>query len=311
VDPVDRTGHSDLTGTGTDMGDRLSGDGVPGRRHAHPDGPVPGPPRVTADGGLEALLAAAIRAGEVDPAGERRAVAAFSAARDAGALTARPRGRDDWRPRQARRSRRSLKVTLSVAVAGLTLGGVAYAGMGAGASGTHAGAHEGGATPAAGAGDDGAPGVPAGDVASSGSTRPDRPGTARDTEAHCRAYERVEDHGKALDATAWQRLVDAAGGPAKVEAYCADRLARAAQGQGTRTPGAARDTSPGAGPNSSANANANGGSSGNNGGNASGGAGGSGTSTGSAAGSGGTNGSSGGNGNGNGGQKATRTPAGQ
>jgi hypothetical protein len=284
------------------MGDRLSGDGVPGRRHAHPDGPVPGPRRVAADGGLEALLATAIRAGEVDPAGERRAVAAFSAARDAGALTARPRGRDDWRPGEGRRSRRSLKVTLSVAVAGLTLGGVAYAGMGAGGSGAHAGAHEGGATSSAGAGDGGTSGVSADGVAPSGSASPDHPDTipdtapdtAQDTEAQCRAYEQVEGRGKALDATAWRRLVDVAGGTANVEAYCADQLARAAQEKAARNPGAGQDRTA-ADPNSTANGNPNAtpSANGNGNGDASG--------SGGAAGSGGANGSSG--------QKVTKAPA--
>jgi hypothetical protein len=55
-----------------------------------------------------------------------------------------------------------------------------------------------------------------------------RPGTAKDTEAHCRAYEQIKDRGKALEATAWQRLIAAAGGKDKVAAYCTDQLARAA-----------------------------------------------------------------------------------
>ncbi|WP_328727333.1 hypothetical protein [Streptomyces sp. NBC_00259] len=47
------------------------------------------------------------------------------------------------------------------------------------------------------------------------------PGTAKDVEAHCRAYERAKNRGHALDATAWQRLVQAAGGEQHVGAYCA------------------------------------------------------------------------------------------
>jgi hypothetical protein len=47
--------------------------------------------------------------------------------------------------------------------------------------------------------------------------------TAADTEAQCRAYEDVEGRGKAMDATAWQRLVTAAGGERNVAAYCAAR----------------------------------------------------------------------------------------
>ncbi|MFF7970778.1 hypothetical protein [Streptomyces sp. NPDC007905] len=49
----------------------------------------------------------------------------------------------------------------------------------------------------------------------------------RDAEAHCRAYEQVKDHGKAPDATAWQRLVAVAGGKDKVAAYCSEQQARA------------------------------------------------------------------------------------
>ncbi|MFE0172658.1 hypothetical protein ACFWZ2_10105 [Streptomyces sp. NPDC059002] len=50
---------------------------------------------------LDALLASAVRAGAdtgVDAEAQRRAVAAFRAARDEGAHRARTRRRDDWRP---------------------------------------------------------------------------------------------------------------------------------------------------------------------------------------------------------------------
>jgi hypothetical protein len=50
---------------------------------------------------------------------------------------------------------------------------------------------------------------------------PPIPATAKDTEAHCRAYERTKGRGHALDATAWQRLVHAAGGERQVPGYCA------------------------------------------------------------------------------------------
>jgi hypothetical protein len=52
--------------------------------------------------GLPALLGAALRDGEVDGEAERRAVAAFRAARDAGVQAAPTRRRDDWRPRGSR-----------------------------------------------------------------------------------------------------------------------------------------------------------------------------------------------------------------
>ncbi|MCZ0987347.1 hypothetical protein O1M54_19755 [Streptomyces diastatochromogenes] len=59
------------------------------------------------------------------------------------------------------------------------------------------------------------------------STRPGHPATAKDTLAHCRAYEQIKDRGKALEATAWQRLVTAAGGEENVAAYCSEQIALA------------------------------------------------------------------------------------
>ena len=49
--------------------------------------------------GLPGLLGAALREGDVDGEAERRAVAAFRAARDAGGQVAPTRSQDDWRPR--------------------------------------------------------------------------------------------------------------------------------------------------------------------------------------------------------------------
>ncbi|MDN3295921.1 hypothetical protein QWM81_18055 [Streptomyces ficellus] len=75
-----------------------------------------------------ALLAAAVRGGEVDPVGEERAVAAFRAARDEGALAVRgTRRRDDWRPARERRRRRSLRAAAMGLAATVLLGGVAVA----------------------------------------------------------------------------------------------------------------------------------------------------------------------------------------
>ncbi|MGW1668792.1 hypothetical protein [Streptomyces sp. NPDC002324] len=77
------------------------------------------------------LLAAAVRGGgEADSVGEARAVAAFLAARETGARTARTRRRDDWRPNARRRVQLSIRTTLAVLLAGLTLGGVAFAAVG-------------------------------------------------------------------------------------------------------------------------------------------------------------------------------------
>ncbi|MFE6828246.1 hypothetical protein [Streptomyces sp. NPDC057690] len=153
--------------------------------------------------------------------GERRAVAAFRAARDAGAHKARTRRRDDWRPRARRHTARSLRATLSVFVAGLTLGGVAFAAVGSSTDGVAGGAGrpEPAATTTATASG------PAGTVSVSprppaAATDRDRPVSAGDTDAHCRAYEKVLGRGKATDSTAWQRLVTAAGGAQNVAAYC-------------------------------------------------------------------------------------------
>jgi hypothetical protein len=84
-----------------------------------------------------------------------------------------------------------------------------------------------------------APDRPGGAPSSSspGSRPTDRPAPAQDTEAHCRAYEQVQGHGKALDAKVWQQLVAAAGGKAKVTDYCSEQLTRA-----TATPGRSAGT---------------------------------------------------------------------
>ncbi|MGW7254157.1 hypothetical protein [Streptomyces sp. NPDC054834] len=206
------------------MGERHDGGGPSPRRH------------------VEELLGAALRPHGVDAEAERRAAEAFRGARDAGALRARTRRRDDWRPRERRHVLRSARATVLMLLAGLTLGGVAVAAIGAaGSSGEAPGGRP---RPGASAG---APDRTAGRTQSpapasppSGPASPERPATAKDTLAHCRAYEQVADHGKALEATAWQRLVAAAGGKANVASYCAGRIA-AATGDG-KTPGAKRAT---------------------------------------------------------------------
>ncbi|MEV7072805.1 hypothetical protein [Streptomyces sp. NPDC093990] len=218
---ADRDGHG--------MGDERSGD-APGRRHARPaetvrgrrqphdhESPYAGSP-------LEALLAAALRGEKSEDEAERRAVAAFRVARDAGALRARTRRRDDWRPRSRRRAR-SLRATVGALLGSLTLGGVAYAAIGSAGSGADQGAAE---------GKDVRPSVSAGTSAGSHSgVRPsasapaERPPAAKDTLTHCRAYEKLHGRGEALDATAFRRLVTAAGGEADVSAYCAALTAAA------------------------------------------------------------------------------------
>ncbi|MFE9023013.1 hypothetical protein ACFYNL_31205 [Streptomyces sp. NPDC007808] len=213
------------------MGEQQSGGGSTGRRRVHPDGRVFGPGAALAldEAELEALLAAAVLRGHrPDAEGEQRAVAAFRAARAAGASSqARTRRRDDWRPREQRRLARSVKTLLSLFAVSLTLGGVAVAAIGsADAPDTSAG-DRGRAASSSGAPDRPAAGHSAG---ASDAGKPGHPSTAQDTEAKCRAYSEVEERGNALDAAAWERLVSAAGGADKVKAYCAEQLAAAKTG---------------------------------------------------------------------------------
>ncbi|MEU5183841.1 hypothetical protein AB0G49_27695 [Streptomyces longwoodensis] len=231
--------------------DRGAADGR--RRCVHPGATASGTPALGDGAGLEELLAVVLRAPGTVPAGgsdgEQRAVAAFRAARDAGVHRARTRRRDDWREQGQRRTARSLRATLSVAVASLALGGVAVAAIGTvGSSADHA---SGGARPTA------RPSAPAAASArhttadpadpASAPVLPARPATAQDTAAKCRAYEKAGGKsGKAMEATAWERLVDAAGGEDQVAAYCAHVTATASPpGRTTRgntTPGTARAT---------------------------------------------------------------------
>ncbi|MFF9220453.1 hypothetical protein [Streptomyces viridosporus] len=187
---------------------------------------------------LESLLAAALVRDSVDAGAEQRAVAAFRAAREAGGHGARTRRRDDWRPRRRGLGSRPVKAVLSVLLGGLALGGVAVAGIGVPGPVTDRPAQDHGRTSAPPAPPRPSTGGPTGEPAggspgpgsASASAVPDRPAAAGDTEAHCRAYERVAGRGAALDATAWKRLTAAAGGEAKVDAYCAEQRERATAG---------------------------------------------------------------------------------
>ncbi|MFF9816820.1 hypothetical protein [Streptomyces sp. NPDC014006] len=264
------------------MGDTHRGGEPHTRRHTHPGAPAsathaadgvptpagdrgtpgsPPPSGAPAAGGdrlaLENLLAAAILSREVDPAAEQRAVAAFRAARDSGAHRAGTRRRDDWQPR-TRRPRRSLKAVLSVLAASLALGGVAFAAIGtpdspSDAPGGPDGGRRGSRSATSASGDAAetsaatAPGTSAGLPRTGPPGRPDRPGTAQDTEAHCLAWQQVRDNGKTLDATAWQRLVAAAGGANRVEAYCAEQLGHPGTSPAAHPTAADRPTQPGHG----------------------------------------------------------------
>jgi hypothetical protein len=216
------------------MGERLSGNGIPGRRHPHPENASSGRLGVGDDEALEAVLAAVLSEGALDPDAEQQAVTAFRTARDAGVIRARTRRRDDWRLPARRRVGRPAKTTFGVVFASLALGGGAVAAVGAAASSAHhGGAGHGTAHPSA------TTSQRLGDGTSSespgGLRAAKHPATAKDTEARCRAYEHVEDRGRTLDATVWQRLVAAAGGKDEIAAYCADQLARATPGHPSAT----------------------------------------------------------------------------
>ncbi|MFE7616932.1 hypothetical protein [Streptomyces sp. NPDC057496] len=197
------------------------------RRPGMPDGPDPDGP------GMD---------------GERRAVAAFLAARDGGAHAPVPwwrrRRRDDWRPAQWRRGTRPVRGMLGGVLVAALLGGVAVA-AGSGAL----------PTPFGGDGPDGpdgpgpvrptptAPATPGGhrtggapppvDDGTGRSTGPDTGPTkapdgsrssdrARNVAALCRAYLDGRGNGRAMDATAFERLEAAVGGESEeaVTAYC-------------------------------------------------------------------------------------------
>ncbi|MGW5373499.1 hypothetical protein ACWES4_35610, partial [Streptomyces sp. NPDC004011] len=187
------------------MGERLSGEGLPARRRGHPGGTVLGSATAGPDTGFEARIAAALRgdgAGGVDPGAERRAVAAFRTARDSG-RRARTRRRDDWRPGRPHRARLPLRTTLSVLLASLTLGGVAFAAMGSSGLTGH---DDGGTGPrrtrppvsaqnTAGSAGRHRTAEPGRTVSAAPSARPEHPANAQDARAHCRAYQQVRGRG--------------------------------------------------------------------------------------------------------------------
>ncbi|MYW68474.1 hypothetical protein GTY65_31015 [Streptomyces sp. SID8379] len=143
---------------------------------------------------LGEALAEAVR--QPDEAGERRALAAFRAARDSGALVAEPRRRDDWRPRR-RRARWSVRTMVGAAVGGLMVGGVAVAGIGTVATPDEPGERV-RPTRTVSPPESSAPPSPVRNPASAAPTgtptpTPTHPEQARDDEARCKAYE--DGHG--------------------------------------------------------------------------------------------------------------------
>ena len=212
--------------TGRDEGERLSGE-VPQPEAALRYG-APRDAGAARDfddaSALERLggrIGAALRPEHVDDAAEQTAVAAFRSARTVDSQVLRTRRRDDWRPR-TRTQRWMRGGALALATSAL-LGGIAFASIGVvdtkQAQGPDTGAsYHSRRSPARTPGEQTA--LPA--ERSTAATEPSpHPGTAKNVEAHCRAYERIKNRGHAPDATAWQRLVQAAGGEEHVAAYCA------------------------------------------------------------------------------------------
>ncbi|MGW5134552.1 hypothetical protein [Streptomyces sp. NPDC004135] len=221
------------------MGDRLSRDADPGRRRVRTGEAVPGPWDPLQDM-LHTTLVAALLAGGPGPEAERRAVAAFRTARDAGAHRARTRRRDDWQPSARPRTGRPAKATAAAVFTSLALGGVAVAAIGSAGSSANGTGGQNHPSPSA-------TSRPADQAPPSPSGAPEHrrgPSPAQDVEAHCRAYERAGERGRTPDATAWRRLVAAAGGADEVDAYCAqleDGTTAAPGGPG----GGAADAGPG------------------------------------------------------------------
>ncbi|MFJ6561557.1 hypothetical protein ACIQMV_17125 [Streptomyces sp. NPDC091412] len=225
------------------MGDRHSDGGDVDRRHAGTGDRRPGGDSDIRATELEPVLRRALCAEALDASAEQRAVAAFRAAREVGAhQQARTRRRDDWRPWRVP-GRRAVRAAIAVFIAGLTFSGVAIAGIGSPKSDGkteddgRARRHPSPTAPQAPSPDRSPAPAPA-DAAPSGPSSPtpvpsvtrDRPPTAKDVQAHCRAYASVKGSGKALESTAWKRFVEAAGGEDNVDAYCADQLAQSETG---------------------------------------------------------------------------------
>ncbi|MFE6835814.1 hypothetical protein ACFVFI_13440 [Streptomyces sp. NPDC057705] len=189
--------------------------------------------------GVETALAAALRPGTVDDASAQAAVAAFREARDTGLhRSRRTRRREDWRPVPERGMGRSLKTTLAALAASLTLGGVAFAAAASYDPVDETETREpeprrstSAPLPSRG------PEIPSFESPGSSSPAlagsPDTPGNpaepGRSSEALCRAYEKVLDKGKAMEAAAWERLVAAADGK-DVGTYCDSLPASTAAG---------------------------------------------------------------------------------
>ncbi|MFF3325602.1 hypothetical protein [Streptomyces sp. NPDC002889] len=213
------------------MGDRAQRQ-PQARSHSQP--PAQWQARQSKEPSLDELLAAAARPVAGTPEAGERALAAFRAARDAGALDSPTRRRDDWRPRAPRLRAVWVKIGIGTVLGGVMLGGVA---MASGAIPTPFGEPSTGQSTAPGtsSGTSSGPAQQSASAAPSMSTAPtapadkgtwgERPPTAKDVLAHCRAYKNQQRHGAAADSGLRQRLeAEAGGGPEAVTAYCARLL---------------------------------------------------------------------------------------
>ncbi|QIP83937.1 hypothetical protein GLX30_07590 [Streptomyces sp. Tu 2975] len=108
------------------MTENRSGDAV-GPAAPPQASPQPQVPATSRQPTLDELLAAAARPGPVAPDAEENALAAFRAARDEGALALPTRPEDDWRPAEARTRVSWIRAGVGALVAGVMFGGVAMA----------------------------------------------------------------------------------------------------------------------------------------------------------------------------------------
>ncbi|MEW2400033.1 hypothetical protein [Streptomyces sp. NPDC046862] len=167
-------------------------------------------------------VGAALRQQPVDDTAEQAAVTAFRDALTAGERALRTRRRDDWRPKTPRQ--RWVRAGAVAIVTSALLGGIAFASIRVADTQQHdtpdpipsASTHQPPAYPGQQRSSTAGPTTP--------TTPANHPDTARNVQAHCRAYERVKNRGHALGAAAWQRLIHAAGGEQQVAAYCAQMI---------------------------------------------------------------------------------------
>ncbi|MGI5379335.1 hypothetical protein ACQEV2_34785 [Streptomyces sp. CA-251387] len=214
-------------GTDRNGGEPLSGEAHDPAAASRPAAPHAHPARDLDDASAldrtAERLGEALRQQDLDATAEQAAVTAFRSARTAGDQDPRTRHQDDWRPKVPKR-RWARGGAVAVAASAL-LGGIAFASIGVvdtphadapdtGATGTHSTRRPSADAP----GEQPAPPARPGTTPTTPSRHPD---TAKNVEAHCRSYEKIKNRGHAPNATAWQRLVQAAGGEEHVAAYCA------------------------------------------------------------------------------------------